>query len=480
MRHVLPQSVRRGASASQGRLLCTCLCGIALGAGHGVACAAGFQLFEQNASGLGNAYAGQVARADDASAIYFNPAGLAYIPGRQLVGSLDLLKTSSEFNNTASCPPFAGAGVGTTACPAPAIALLGHPPGNDGGNAGDWGAVPSFYLSWEAVPKQVWLGIGLNAPFGLKTEWDDGWIGRFHAVESEVKTVNINPTVAWKINEMVSVGGGFSAQWLDTTLSNAVSYRAVALASGVGPLIAATPLGAEGLATVKGDDWGWGWNIGMMFNLQPATRLGISYRSTIKYDVEGDVRFDNRPAAMGAVPQVANGDVKARIKLPDTWSVGVSHQLNPKVELLADYTWTGWDSIQDLVIKRSSGPLSGQTLTSTSLHFENTWRIGIGGNYLLNDVWKLRAGFAYDNGNTSDEFRTPRLPDSDRLWFALGAQWTLAPNTVLDFGYVYIHVKDVDSRLPNQETATTAPRGSLVGNYDADVHVLGAQVRWGF
>ena len=242
--------------------------------------------------------------------------------------------------------------------------------------------------------------------------------------KSEVKTININPTVAWKINEMVSVGGGFSAQRLDTTLSNAVSYRAVALASGVGPLIAATPLGAEGLATVEGDDWGWGWNIGVMFNLQPATRLGISYRSTIKYDVEGDVRFDNRPAAMGAVPQVANGDVKARIKLPDTWSVGVSHQLNPKVELLADYTWTGWDSIQDLVIKRSSGPLSGQTLTSTSLHFKNTWRIGIGGNYLLNDVWKLRAGFAYDNGNTSDEFRTPRLPDSDRLWFALGAQWT--------------------------------------------------------
>jgi long-chain fatty acid transport protein len=177
---------------------------------------------------------------------------------------------------------------------------------------------------------------------------------------------------------------------------------------------------------------------------------------------------------------LADGDVKADIKLPETWSLGISHQLNPKVELLADYTWTGWDSIRDLDIKRSSGPLSGQTLASTPLHFKNTWRVGFGGNYQMNDAWKLRAGIAYDNGNTSDEFRTPRLPDSDRVWFALGAQWKVAPATVIDFGYSYIHVKDTTSQLRNQETPTSTPHGSLVGDYEADAHVLGAQVRWNF
>lgn len=439
------------------------------------ACAAGFQLFEQNASGLGNAFAGQSARADDASTIFFNPAGLAYIPGRQLVGSLDLVRTSGSFHDTGSCPPYVGAGAGTTACPPAAVAFLGHPLGNDGGDAGDVGALPAFYLSWETMPKQLWLGIGVNAPFGLKTEWDEGWIGRFHAVKSKVITVNINPTVAWKINETVSVGGGFSAQRFDTTLSNSVSYSAALAGAGV-----RFPGGSEGLAEVNGDDWGWGWNIGAMFNVLPTTRIGMSYRSTVKHDVSGDVHFSNRPAVLAAAPAVADGDVKATIKLPDTWSLGISHQLNPKIELLADYTWTGWDSIRDLTIKRSSGPLSGRTLASTPLNFKNTWRVAFGSNYQMNDAWKLRAGIAYDNGNTSDEFRTPRLPDSDRIWFALGAQWKVAPDTVIDFGYAYIHVKDTSSRLPNQETPTSTPHGSLVGDYEADAQVLGAQVRWSF
>ena len=417
--------------------------GLALGttAAHG----SGFQLLEQNASGLGNAYAGQAANPEDASAVYSTPAGLTRFPGRQFVASLIALRPAAEFNNTGSCAPYAGTGAGTTSCPFGSGGNLGHSRGGDGGDAGDWAAIPSVYLSWELVPSQVWVGVGVNAPFGLKTEWDSTWMGRFHAVESEVQTININPSVAWKINEMVSVGGGINAQRLKTTLSNAVSYRAVALASGSPALIGATPGGSEGLATVEGDDWGWGWNLGVLFNVTPATQVGVTYRSKIKYTVDGDVSFANRPAAMGVVPQVADGGVEARIELPDTWSLALSHQLTPQLQLLFDYTRTGWDSIDELDIRRNSGALSGQTLASTPLNFKNAWRVGFGANYQLNQAWKLRGGVAYDNGNASDEFRTPRLPDSDRIWFALGAQWAFAPNMALDFGYVYIKVKDADS-----------------------------------
>lgn len=441
--------------------------------------ASGFQLFEQNANGLGNAYAGQAAAAEDASTIFFNPAGLTRLAGRQVVGALHLIKPETTFNATASCAPYVGAGAGTTACPLGPNGNLGHSLGSNGGDAGDLAAVPNAYVSWELLPRQLWLGVGIGVPFGLTTEWDADWVGRFHAIKSEVQTINVNPTVAWKLGS-VSLGAGINAQQVKAELSNAVSYRAVALASGIAPIIAGTPAGAEGVATVEGDDWGWGWNVGALFELSPATRVGVSYRSRIKYSLEGDASFANRPAALAAVPQVADGQIQAEIEFPATFSIAVAHQIDPKWEVLADWTWTGWDSIQDLTIVRASGPLAGQTLASTPLRFKNSWRAGVGANYQLNQAWKLRAGLAYDTTPVQDMFRTPRLPDADRTWLAAGAQWAFAPNAVLDFGYAYLLVKDASSAVPNQETATSAPRGSLVGNYEANAHILSAQVRWSF
>lgn len=454
--------------------------GISLSAWQVGVHSAGFQLFEQNASGLGNAYAGQAAAAEDASTVFFNPAAVTRLPGQSAAGGLALIKPKVEFDNGASCAPYVGAGAGTSTCPLGQGGNLGHAFGSDGGDAGGWAAVPSAYYAWEAVPNRLWVGAGLNAPFGLATEWDAGWIGRFQAIKSEVQTVNLNPTVAWKVNSLVSLGGGLNAQRLSAELSNSVSYRAVALASGVGAIIAGTPAGAEGVATVKGDDWGFGWNIGAMFDFSPSTRLGLAYRSKVKYRLEGDVTFADRPAALAPVPQVADGNVTAEIELPDTFSIALAQQIGPSVQLVADWTWTGWNSIQDLTIVRASGPLSGQTLTSTPLRFKNSWRAGLGANYQINSAWKVRTGIAYDKTPVRDEFRTPRLPDADRTWFALGAQWAFAPQAALDFGYAYLVIKDGSSNLANQETATSAPRGSLVGNYKANVHILSAQVRWMF
>ena len=211
------------------RALLVSVIGVLLGTLPGSAGAAGFQLFEQNASGLGNAYAGQAAAAEDASAIYFNPAGLTRLPRGQVVGALHLIKPSITFNNDGSCTPYVGTGVGTSTCPFGPHGNLGHVAGGDGGDAGDLSVVPNAYLSWEVLPSTGWLGIGVNVPFGLQTEWEADWVGRFQAIKSVVETININPTVAWKINQVLSVGAGISAQRLDAELSQAVSYRAVAL-----------------------------------------------------------------------------------------------------------------------------------------------------------------------------------------------------------------------------------------------------------
>jgi long-chain fatty acid transport protein len=454
--------------------------GVWLGMVHGSAHAAGFQLSEQNASGLGNAYAGQAAVAEDASTIYFNPAGLTRIPRGQVVGALHLVKPSSEFNNNGSCTPYAGTGVGTSTCPFGPHGNLGHVAGGNGGDASDWSVIPNAYLSWEVLPSTGWLGLGINVPFGLKTEWEADWVGRFHAIKSSVQTININPTVSWKINEVLSIGVGFSAQRLDAELTQAVSYRAVALATGSGALIAGTPGGSEGILELSADDWGWGWNAGVMVQVIPALRLGLAYRSRIKYTVAGDATFGNRPAALNVVPNVADGGVKADVKLPDMLSVAVAYQLHPQLQLLADYTWTGWDSIQDFTVVRTSGPLSGQPLTRVALRFKNSWRVGFGATYQLTPQWKFRGGFAFDQSPVQDAFRTPRLPDEDRTWLAAGTQWAFTPKAALDFGLAYLFVKDASSNLANQETASSLPRGSLVGNYEANVWILSSQLRWSF
>jgi long-chain fatty acid transport protein len=409
----------------------------------GSAGAAGFSIGTQNASGLGNANSGQAAAAEDASTIWYNPAGLTLIPGRQVVGALNVINTSIKFENngTSTAPPGFAASIG-----------------NSGGDAGGWAAVPAAYLSWQLNP-QVWLGVGLGAPFGLKTEWDDGWVGQFWAIKSEVKTLNINPTLAWKINDVVSLGFGINGQYLDAELTRRVF----------------TGVGTSAIADVSGDDWGWGWNIGAMFTLSPSTRIGVSYRSDIKYTIEGNATFSAAPATAN------NGSIKADIKLPDMFSIALSQQLGRQWQIIADYTWTGWDSIQDLTIVRTSstaGGAAGSVLTSEPLNFKNSWRAGVGVNYQLNNEWKLRFGYAYDKTPVQDTFRSPRLPDESRNWLAVGAQWQFSKQGALDLGYAHEFVDDASSNL----TSPAAPdfRGNLRGTYKADVNILGVQVRYSF
>lgn len=429
----------------------------ALAAWSQAASGAGFALFEQNASGLGNAYAGAAAVAEDAGTIYFNPAGLTRIKGRQVVGAVSLIKPSMRFSDSgASSVP----GVGLPGLPA-----LQSQGGGNGGNAGGAAFVPAAYLSWEVQPDQLWLGVSLNSPFGLSTEWNPGWIGRFHAIESSVEALTINPTVAWKVNEQVSVGAGLSIQQLKATLTNAVPYSLLAASAGALGLVG---LNQEGVAKVEGDSIAYGWNLGATFQVAPTTRLGVAYRSTIKHDLEGDIRFTNRPAALGAA--LPDGDVESTIKMPDSASLAIAHDLDSRWQLLADYTWTGWSTISDLTIERPTG----QAISTTRLGFRNTWRLGVGANYRYDDKWTLKFGVAYDKSPVQDAERTPRLPDSSRIWTAIGAQWRADRQTAVDFGLVYLWIKDASSNLSSQSA------GALVGEYKSNTWVLGAQVRYDF
>jgi long-chain fatty acid transport protein len=422
--------------------------GAAFAGWGGAASASGFQLQEQGASGLGVAYSGQAAAVHDASTAFWNPAGMSLLPGKQVTGALHYIIPDTKFSSAGSLPG------GST----------WNAFGN-GGQGGESAFVPALYGTWMINP-QWSVGLAVNAPFGLGTEWDTTWAGQFHAIKSEIKTLNINPTVAFKVNNMISLGAGLSYQRLEAELTNAVPSATPGLCAGI-PCAIARPVTGK----VEGDDWAWGWNLGAMFDFGQGTRVGLTYRSTIDYTIEGDLQYSGTPAPGSPAGQ----NVKADVELPDTFSIGVSHQFNPQLRALADYTWTGWDSIKTLDIQSQA---SGASLTRTALEFKNSWRMGVGLEYQLNQPWLLRTGIAYDTAPVQDSFRTPRLPDNDRIWLSIGARYQPAPTWWLDFGYTYIWVDDASSNL--RPTGLEAFRGNLVGTYKANVQILGAQASFRF
>jgi long-chain fatty acid transport protein len=464
------------------------------------ALASGFQLIEQNASGLGNAYAGQAASVKDASAIYFNPAALTRLEGKNLVIGGNAIGIKTTFHNTASTRPSLG---GQT---------FPVPQGGEGGDAGGWIPVPEIYFSWQAA-SQVWVGVGLNVPFGLETDWDPDWMGRFHATNSKIQTINVNPTIAVKLSDSISIGAGANWRHAKATLKSAVPYggvsyfgaysavysqvfaqtgnaaianaTATAAAGGIAAQLGSAGLAREGEAAIEGDSNAWGFNVGALLKLGEKGHLGVSYRSKVKSELDGTVEFGNAPTfstsgAVGAIgaslnARFANGPVTAEVKWPDTFSAALSYE-GDKVELMADYTWTGWSSIQSLDVLRADG----SALSSVPLNFEDVYRVGLGANVKMNDKWTLRLGTAYDQAPVVEEFRTPRLPDTGRYWAAAGFQYRLSKNAAIDFGYGHIFFAESLSNLPNQAAPTDSPKGALIGEYKAQVNILSVQYRHSF
>ena len=403
--------------------------GAALGAMSASALAGGFAIGTQSGSGTGNAFAGGAAVADDASVVWSNPAGMTFLPaGKQITGALHILKPSFKFLNEGSTGAFALPGTG------------------DGGDGGDWAFVPNGFFTMDIGPRMR-FGVALNAPFGLKTEYDAGWRGQLTALTSEIKSVNINPALSYKVSDTVSIGGGVNIQWIEAELSNFA--------------------GAAGVAKLKADDIGYGFNFGVMAALGPSTRIGAHYRSRIKYEVEGDATFSAAP--------VLNTPIRADLRVPETFSISLFHVLNPKWEVMADITRTGWDSLQQLTVVTPSGA----TLTSLAFRWDDTMRYGIGANYKWSDQTKLRFGVAFDETPTNDVDRTPRLPDQDRKWVAFGVQHRLSKAGVLEVGYAHEFIKD--ARVTNNVPGFTGcAAGCLQGSFENKADIFSVQYSHSF
>ncbi len=418
--------------------------------------AAAFALYEQGVSGLGNAYAGAAAVAEDATTVWWNPAGMARLgAGKHFAIGGVLISPSTKFSNGSSIP-----------------AAFNTAPAGTGGDAGKDAIVPSMFYVMDLSPR-MHFGVGISVPFGLKTEYDSDWIGRFQGIMSKVETLNINPSLSYKLSETASIGGGISYQHGKVDLKTAVNYSAIV--SG------ALGLNLEGQNTTSVDGDAWGFNIGGLFNVAPGTRVGIHYRSSLDYKLDGNTSFSNVPAAFAGIPAAAagtsNGNVKLDLKTPDNLSFSVAHKLNDQWDLLGDLTWWHWSKIKQLPVVRTSGPANGTTLSTLTFNFDDTWRASIGANYKLNGPWTLKLGAAYDQTPVPNaESRSVRLPDNDRYWLSAGAAYQASRNGRLDFGYTLVSVKNAD--INNDQRATGA--GIVNGSYKAHIHVLGVQYQHTF
>ena len=404
----------------------------ALGAWATGAAASGFQLMEQNASGLGNAYAGQAAAAENSSTIFFNPAGMTRLPGIQGSLSVSAIRPSAEFSDS-------GASRGPTGLPEPAGGL-------NGGNAGGWSYLPTGYLSIQLYPS-IWAGVGLSSPFGLRTEYDSNFIGRFQSQKTEITTYDINPSVAWKINDVFSVGAGFSYQHANLKIDRSVF------------------VGVETGSSTDISDNKFGWNIGAIVSPSAKTQIGLSYRSGISHSLNGTTSVVGLFATQSQLG----------VRLPDTASIALAQTINDQWQLLADFTYTRWSTIKTATLVLTNGV----PVVPFNLQFDDTWRVGVGTNYKWNQDFTLKLGVAYDKSPVSDQFRTTFLPDNDRIWLAIGGKYGINKQATVDFGYAHLWVRD--GSINQLMGVGAAPfQGNVVGNYDNHVDILSAQINYAF
>lgn len=502
------------------RLTLTALTLVAAGAFAPQAQASGFQLREQSPLSQGNAFAGVSAGSGDISALFFNPAVMTQYQDTQFSFGGTYVGLSAKFENGSATrtPVLMGLGFFTAPVTGTGLNTISGPASHK--NAAISAVLPEFNIMYS-VNSDLKLGLSLNVPFGLTTEYDANWIGRYHALKSDLKTIDIAPSVAYRVSKEFSFGVAFVARKADAELTNAVDYG-TALALKVGGALAAaglstTPPGPgqnspvanvamgapnatfgtpgyaipgawDGKAGLKGNGWGYGWKAGLTFQPSPDFRMGLAYQAAMTMTLKGDATFEY-PAAMPPTDLAAlqgaglrNGKGQADLDLPSTLSLGFDWKASPTFSLQGEVARTTWSSFKTLVVKFTDNVAPQTTESITDENWNDTTFISLGGTWKLNDGWTIRAGAAFDKSAVDDAHRTPRIPDNDRKWVSFGASYAFSKKTTVDVGYSRLFISDGKVML-NAGTSpydNNATRGNLNGVIKADINILGASLRYSF
>ncbi len=493
--------------------------------------ASGYKLNEQSAAGMGTAHAGRAAMAEDASVVFYNPAAMTELDSAQLTAGFTYINGYGAFDGNAT-------NVG-------GAAITGADDSDvysDGGNYLGESFIPFVYYA-RPINETFSIGLGIYVPFGTNTNYSQDFVGGGFADETSLMSMEIAPTFAYKVNDQLSIGGGIDIVYMEGLLSKSVDtvpynaqlaagYAATVAGGGDGdalvksqglingensPVIDSANAGFENHYEVSGDDWGYGWNLGAYYKLSDATTLGLTYRSEIEFTLEGDSTFDGADvfyvyseAADAKVPvgaligtaqtSIADQASEVPITTPASATLSVAHQATNDFLLQAGLTWTGWSAFQsfDVIAVEDTAGLADGIVNISDVSALNgladnyighiderwvdVWAIALGGTYQLNEKVVLRAGYAYDQSPVRDEFRTARVPSSDRQWLTLGAGYVVDQNLSIDVaaGYLFMYPMDLSEVNKTLDNNPTTSKASITGEYEIDVFGLSAQVNYKF
>nr|WP_205894899.1 outer membrane protein transport protein [Pseudomonas otitidis] len=399
--------------------------------------AGGFAINEQSVSGMGTAFAGRSSSAEDASTVFGNPAGMSRLKREQVSGGFALLDAKTDIDHGRGS--FSGSNDGDM------VPFIGVPMG--------------YYV--KPIDDKWTFGLGMYVPFGLVTDYEKGFQGRYYGTRSEVRVVTLQPTVSYKINDQLSVGFGPTINRIDGELTSALPNP--------------VPGAADGKVKVKGDDTALGFNAGVLFEVDPSTRLGLTYHSKVKYKLRGDTTVSTSGVLAGSAGKY---DASLDLETPESVDFSITHDLNADWTLYAGTTWTRWSRLEEIKVENDGvrGPLAGALGTITEeQHWRDTWSYAVGAAYKLNREWTLRAGLAYDQSPTRNEYRSPRIPTDDRKILSLGAAWSPSDDWTVDLAYSYLKE---DEATVNQSSSSS--KGNYSSTYKNSAHGLGAQVTYRF
>ncbi len=434
-----------------------------------VASAAGFALVEASGRGQGNAFAGAAAHMPDASTIFFNPAGMADLEGDQLSIAAHHIVPHSRFNNGNSSASALFNGY-------PFAKLNGAD--DDGGHEA---FVPNLY--WvKALNDVTRFGLGVYAPFGLATKYDDTWRGRYHGTVSDLQIIDINPSFSYKVNHRFSLGLGLDVLLANVDLQSAIDFGAICMAqfnyqtcAGLGSL----PQQGDGYAKLTGDNYKnvtTGFNLGLKFKINENNTVGLAYRSSVDLKVTGKANFTVPTSAsfVYAANLFTDTGLSATVSLPASLSLSYAVSVG-KATYLMDITRMGWSSFDELRIKYDN---PNQPDSVTTENWKDVSRYSIGMDYQYSESTVFRVGAAYDQSPVpSPERRTSRLPGTDRTWLSFGVSNQLDDGLSIDIGFSHLFL---DNAKINNTFESNVPTlaATLNGSYDASINIFSVQLNW--
>ncbi len=453
------------------------------GAFASTAHAAGFMLTEQTAGSMGRAYAGVGVDGTDVGGMYYNPASMTLHPGTQIQAGFVGIGLNLDFAGDESKGYHDANG-------------RFHPQ-----------AIPHGFISHQ-INDSTWVGLSLTVPFGMGTAYDSDWAGNKRGIKATILTLDFNPNFAWKVSDKFSVGAGISLQYAsadlktrlalsDTTPGQKASgaiHSAIQDAQVAGNSqklqeamdVAAAVGNGSVKSEIDADSWAWGGNVGFMWSPTQNFRVGVSYRSEITHDADGDLTVNGLEGVnlaalyssdlgqiIGASLSQGLGtmDGSATVSAPAWAMANVAWDVNDLLSLYATFRWTDWSSFDKLEIK--SG---GQSMATITNKWRDTYLGSLGADLRLTDWWTLRGGVAYESSPISDpSYRTAIIPDADRWWFAVGSSFKLMDNLIWDISFAHLH--GVHERNLHEAEGSS----NVVGKFrKLDAYLLGTQLQYKF